>query len=170
MSEFDALKARFDTIDANLKRRYDLHRLIRRAGVAFLLSSFIFGSFVFAFLEGLNAPSLISCVLGIATFFISGAVFASKSVKRHKVKRYSRLFVQKPRLSLAIFALENFIVFAFFVFLVCIFIVSSMNISINSEVGIVFEISVFLWPLFFIAFLACFFANKSMFCFDENFV
>lgn len=164
------LKAEFDTIDVNLKRRYDLHLLIRRAGVAFLLSSFIFGSFVFAFLEGLNAPSLISCAIGIAAFFISGAVFASKSVKKRRVKRYSRLFVQKPHLSLAIFALENFIVFAFFVFLVCIFIVSSMNISISSEVGMVFEISVFLWPLFFITFLACFFANKSMFCFDENFV
>ena len=169
MSEFDALKAKFDTIDANLKRRYDLHRLIRRVGTVFLLCSFMLGSFVFFFLEDLNAPSFISCIFMIAAFVISG-VFASKSVKKHKIKRYSRLFVQKPRLSLAVFALENFIVFAFFVFLVCIFIVSGMNISINSEVGGVFEILVLLWPLFFGVFLVCVFANKSMFCFDENFV
>ena len=169
MSEFDALKAKFDTIDANLKRRYDLHRLIRRVGTVFLLCSFMLGSFVFFFLEDLNAPSFISSIFMIAAFVISG-VFASKSVKKHKIKRYSRLFVQKPRLSLAVFALENFIVFAFFVFLVCIFIVSGMNISINSEVGVVFEILVLLWPLFFGVFLVCVFANKSMFCFDENFV
>ena len=79
-------------IPENLKRRYQIHRLIRFAFVSFAVMAFLIISSNPD--KGLSGAFIVSAICVVA-FFASG-------------RRYSKLFVENPEKSNTIFAIENF--------------------------------------------------------------
>ena len=76
----------------NLKRRYQLHRLVRFAFVSFAAMAFLIISSNPD--KGLSGAFIVSAIC-VGAFFASG-------------RRYSKLFVENPEKSNTIFAIENF--------------------------------------------------------------
>lgn len=100
LDELNDLDAKFDQIPWGLKNRYDVHRLIRRASMAFI--GFVLMVSWFA--------SFIGNILGVAylgVVLILPYFFTKIYLKSHPTKKYSKFFIKNQRLCLAIFTVEN---------------------------------------------------------------
>nr|WP_315058504.1 hypothetical protein [uncultured Campylobacter sp.] len=100
LGELNDLDAEFDQIPWDLKNRYDVHRLIRRASMAFI--GFVLMVSWFA--------SFIGNVLGvayIAVVLILPYIFTKIYLKSYPTKKYSKFFIKNQRLCLMIFTVEN---------------------------------------------------------------
>ena len=100
LDELNDLDAEFDQIPWDLKNRYDVHRLIRRASMAFIG----FGLMVSWF------ASFIGNILGVAylaVVLILPYIFTKIYLKSYPTKKYSKFFIKNQRLCLTIFTVEN---------------------------------------------------------------
>ena len=100
LDELNDLDAEFDQIPWDLKNRYDVHRLIRRASMAFIG----FGLMVSWF------ASFIGNILGVAylaVVLILPYIFTKIYIKSYPTKKYSKFFIKNQRLCLTIFTVEN---------------------------------------------------------------
>ena len=101
LCELNDLDAEFDQIPWDLKNRYDVHRLIRRASMAFIG----FGLMVsyFAYFLGNVLYGLVS----LAAILILPYFFTKIYLKSYPMKKYSKFFIKNQRLCLMIFTVEN---------------------------------------------------------------
>ena len=101
LGELNDLDTEFDQIPWKSKNRYDVHRLIRRASMAFIG----FGLMVsyFAYFLGNVLYGLVS----LAAILILPYFFTKIYLKSYHTKKYSKFFIKNQRLCLAIFAVEN---------------------------------------------------------------
>ena len=100
LDELNDLDAEFDQIPWDLKNRYDVHRLIRHASMAFIG----FGLMVSWF------ASFIGNILGVAylaVVLILPYIFTKIYLKSYPTKKYSKFFIKNQRLCLTIFTVEN---------------------------------------------------------------
>ena len=101
LDELNDLDAEFDQIPWDQKNRYDVHRLIRRASMAFILFTLTvsyFANFLGNVLYGL---------VSLAAILILPYIFTKIYLKSYPTKKYSRFFIKNQRLCLAIFTVEN---------------------------------------------------------------
>nr|WP_314088727.1 hypothetical protein [uncultured Campylobacter sp.] len=100
LGELNDLDAEFDQIPWHLKNRYDVHRLIRRASMAFI--GFVLMVSWFA--------SFIGNILGVAylaVVLILPYIFTKIYLESYPTKKYSKFFIKNQRLCLVIFTVEN---------------------------------------------------------------
>lgn len=100
LGELNDLDAEFDQIPWDLKNRYDVHRLIRRASMAFIGFGFMVSWFA----------SFIGNILGVAylaVVLILPYIFTKIYLKSYPTKKYSKFFIKNQRLCLVIFTVEN---------------------------------------------------------------
>lgn len=100
LGELNDLDAKFDQIPWHLKNRYDVHRLIRRASMAFIG----FGLMVSWFVSFIGN---ILRVTYLAVALILPYIFTKIYLKSHPTKKYGKFFIKNQRLCLAIFTVEN---------------------------------------------------------------
>ena len=101
LDELNDLDAKFDQIPWGLKNRYDAHRLIRRASMAFIgftLMVSYFANFLGNVLYGLAS---------LAAILILPYIFTKIYLKSYPTKKYSKFFIKNQRLCLTIFTVEN---------------------------------------------------------------
>ena len=101
LGELNDLDAEFDQIPWDQKNRYDVHRLIRRASMAFIG----FGLMIsyFAYFLGNVLYGLVS----LAAILILPYFFTKIYLKSYPTKKYSKFFIKNQRLCLMIFTVEN---------------------------------------------------------------
>lgn len=100
LCELNDLDAEFDQIPWGLKNRYDAHRLIRRASMAFVGFALMVSWFA----------GFIGNILGVAylaVVLILPYIFTKIYLKSYPTKKYSKFFIKNQRLCLAIFTVEN---------------------------------------------------------------
>ncbi len=100
LCELNDLDAEFDQIPWGLKNRYDVHRLIRRASMAFIGFTLMVSWFA----------GFIGNILGVAylaVVLILPYIFTKIYLKSYPTKKYSKFFIKNQRLCLAIFTVEN---------------------------------------------------------------
>ena len=98
--ELNDLDAEFDQIPWHLKNRYDVHRLIRRASMAFIGFTLMVSWFA----------GFIGNILGVAylaVVLILPYIFTKIYLKSYPTKKYSKFFIKNQRLCLVIFTVEN---------------------------------------------------------------
>ncbi|MFC2749668.1 MAG: hypothetical protein ACFN38_00920 [Campylobacter sp.] len=101
LGELNDLDAEFDQIPWDLKNRYDVHRLIRRASMAFIGFGFMVS--YFAYFLGNVLYGLVS----LAAILILPYFFTKIYLKSYPTKKYSKFFIKNQRLCLMIFTVEN---------------------------------------------------------------
>ena len=87
LGELNDLDAEFDQIPWHLKNRYDVHRLIRRASMAFIGFTLMVSWFA----------SFIGNILGVAypaVVLILPYIFTKIYLKSHPAKKYSKFFIK----------------------------------------------------------------------------
>ncbi|MFC2427697.1 MAG: hypothetical protein ACFNTA_01805 [Campylobacter sp.] len=100
LDELNDLDAEFDQIPWGLKNRYDAHRLIRRASMAFIGFTLMVSWFA----------GFIGNILGVAylaVVLILPYIFTKIYLKSYPTKKYSKFFIKNQRLCLTIFTVEN---------------------------------------------------------------
>ena len=96
LDELNDLDAKFDQIPWGLKNRYDVHRLIRRASMAFIGFTLMVSWFA-GFIENILGVAYLAVVL------ILPYIFTKIYLKSHPTKKYGKFFIKNQRLCLAIF-------------------------------------------------------------------
>lgn len=166
------LDEKFSLIPGYLKLKFNTLRKIR----AYILAPFyawicVFALFIllmpFEFALKSIASSLqtpehtVYWALCIGVFIFSLAFFLRR-VRRDRSLKFSLLFVNNPRLSLRIFKLE--MAMLFFMFIGNLLILFIMLFFIDYlDVGIVENFLAFSYPICFLVFIACVWANKIEF-------
>ena len=100
LDELNDLDAEFDQIPWGLKNRYDAHRLIRRASMAFIGFTLMVSWFA-GFIEN---------ILGVAYLAVAPIlpyIFTKIYLKSYPTKKYSKFFIKNQRLCLMIFTVGN---------------------------------------------------------------
>ncbi len=100
LCELNDLDAEFDQIPWDSKNRYDVHRLIRRASMAFIGFTLMVSWFA----------GFIGNILGVAylaVVLILPYIFTKIYLKSYPTKKYSKFFIKNQRLCLVIFTVEN---------------------------------------------------------------
>ena len=100
LGKLNDLDAEFDQIPWDQKNRYDVHRLIRRASMAFIGFTLMVSWFA----------GFIGNILGVAypaVVLILPYFFTKIYLKSYPTKKYSKFFIKNHRLCLMIFTVEN---------------------------------------------------------------
>ena len=139
--------AKFANIPKNLKN----HRLVRRATAALFAFLFIVSWFM-DFVWTLHGVVFL-VFLFVATLLLVCLIKIYQSGDREK--KYSKLFIKNQRLSLAIFAVENFALCP----IIVLWIASIVRNKVNMSSLLVDNFGVFLVCL--LVFAACYFLNQS---------
>ena len=84
----------------NLKRQYDIHRLVRRASAIFLAFLFIIVTFA-------SAITTLRGVVIVLVMLFSSILLTIGYLKSNSIKGYSKLFIKNQRISLVVFTIEN---------------------------------------------------------------
>lgn len=167
-----SLDEKFSLIPENLKLKFNALRKFRAYVLApiyawiCLLALFIllmpFESALKSIASLLQTPEhSVYLILYIGAFVFSLAFFLRRA-KRDKGLKFSLLFINNPELSLRIFKLETTTVF--FIFIGNWLILFVMLFFIDYlDVWIVENFLMFSYPIYFLIFIACVWANKIKF-------
>ena len=153
LGELNDLDAEFDQIPRHLKNRYDVHRLIRRASMAFIG----FGLMVSWF------ASFIGNILGVAylgVVLILPYFFTKIYLKSYPTKKYSKFFIKNQRLCLVIFTVENLASIALILYPIVLMIAALIARNNEKTVSLLLSGSNILSACLVI-FAACYLFNRS---------
>ena len=154
LGELNDLDAEFDQIPRHLKNRYDVHRLIRRASMAFIG----FGLMVsyFAYFLGNVLYGLVS----LAAILILPYFFTKIYLKSYPTKKYSKFFIKNQRLCLVIFTVENLASIALILYPIVLMIAALIARNNEKTVSLLLGSSNVLSACLLI-FAACYLFNRS---------
>jgi len=154
LGELNDLDAEFDQIPRHLKNRYDVHRLIRRASMAFIG----FGLMVsyFAYFLGNVLYGLVS----LAAILILPYFFTKIYLKSYPTKKYSKFFIKNQRLCLVIFTVENLASIALILYPIVLMIAALIARNNEKTVSLLLSGSNVLSACLLI-FAACYLFNRS---------
>ena len=153
LGELNDLDAEFDQIPWDLKNRYDVHRLIRRASMAFI--GFVLMVSWFA--------SFIGNILGVAylgVVLILPYIFTKIYLKSYPTKKYSKFFIKNQRLCLMIFTVENLASIALILYPLVLIIAALIARNDEKTVSLLLSGSNVLSACLVI-FAACYLFNRS---------
>lgn len=164
------LDEKFAAIPENLKKRYDMHRFIRRVIMAYWSSAFatfyfsmILGIYLESFFTniGIKLSSEIFIYIRDVAIIVLPICATICFLKYTKTKRYSNLFIKDQGDSLLVFTIENFASIVLLLYPILLFIWMSIY-----KDGEGFEVFGFLYgliaaPICLLIFTICYFFNKS---------
>nr|WP_314870963.1 hypothetical protein [uncultured Campylobacter sp.] len=164
------LDEKFAAIPENLKKRYDRHRFIRHAIMAYWSSAFAtfyFSMILEIYLESFFTNISIKLSSEIFIYIRDVAIIVLPIcaticfLKYTKTKRYSNLFIKDQGDSLLVFTIENFASIVLLLYPILLFIWMSIY-----KDGEGFEVLGFLYgliaaPICLLIFTICYFFNKS---------
>ena len=153
LGELNDLDAEFDQIPWHLKNRYDVHRLIRRASMAFI--GFVLMVSWFA--------SFIGNILGVAylaVVLILPYIFTKIYLKSYPTKKYSKFFIKNQRLCLTIFTVENLASIALILYPIALIVAALIARNNEKTVSLLLSGSNVLSACLVI-FAACYLFNRS---------
>ena len=154
LGELNDLDAEFDQIPWDQKNRYDVHRLIRRASMAFIG----FGLMIsyFAYFLGNVLYGLVS----LAAILILPYFFTKIYLKSYPTKKYSKFFIKNQRLCLMIFTVENLASIALILYPIVLMIAALIARNNEKTVSLLLSGSNILSACLVI-FAACYLFNRS---------
>ena len=164
------LDEKFAAIPENLKKRYDMHRFIRRVIMAYWSSAFatfdfsmILGIYLESFFTniGIKLSSEIFIYIRDVAIIVLPICATICFLRYTKTKRYSNLFIKDQANSLLVFTIENFASIVLLLYPILLFIWMSIY-----KDGEGFEVLGFLYgliaaPICLLIFTICYFFNKS---------
>ena len=153
LGELNDLDAEFDQIPWHLKNRYDVHRLIRRASMAFIGFTLMVSWFA-GFIENILGVAYLAVVL------ILPYIFTKIYLKSYPTKKYSRFFIKNQRLCLAIFTVENLASIALILYPIVLMIAALIARNNEKTVSLLLGGSNVLSACLII-FTACYLFNRS---------
>ena len=154
LCELNDLDAEFDQIPWHLKNRYDVHRLIRRASMAFIGFGFMVS--YFAYFLGNVLYGLVS----LAAILILPYFFTKIYLKSYPTKKYSKFFIKNQRLCLVIFTVENLASIALILYPIALIVAALIARNDEKTVSLFLGGSNLL-PACLIIFTACYLFNRS---------
>ncbi len=149
----DELNEKFANIPKNLKRRYDIHRLIRRASAIFLAFLFIIVTFA-------SAIATLRGVVIVLVMLFSSILLTIGYLKSNSMKGYSKLFIKNQRISLVVFTIENLASAALILHPLALIIVALIAKNNERIIDLLLSGSNIL-SVCLIVFAACYFFNRS---------
>lgn len=149
----DELNEKFANIPKNLKRRYDIHRLIRRASAIFLAFLFIIVTFA-------SAITTLRGVVIVLVMLFSSILLTIGYLKSNSIKEYSKLFIKNQRISLAVFTIENLASAALILYPLALIIVALIAKNNERIIDLLLSGSN-ISSVCLIVFAACYFFNRS---------
>nr|WP_314071497.1 hypothetical protein [uncultured Campylobacter sp.] len=169
-SDTKELDEKFAAIPENLKKRYDMHRFIRRVIMAYWSSAFatfdfsmILGIYLESFFTniGIKLSSEIFIYIRDVAIIVLPICATICFLRYTKTKRYSNLFIKDQGDSLLVFTIENFASIVLLLYPILLFIWMSIY-----KDGEGFEVLGFLYgliaaPICLLIFTICYFFNKS---------
>lgn len=153
LCELNDLDAEFDQIPWHLKNRYDVHRLIRRASMAFIGFTLMVSWFA-GFIENILGVAYLAVVL------ILPYIFTKIYLKSYPTKKYSRFFIKNQRLCLAIFTVENLASIALILYPIALIVAALIARNNEKTVSLLLGGSNVLSACLII-FTACYLFNRS---------
>ena len=153
LGELNDLDAEFDQIPWDLKNRYDVHRLIRRASMAFIGFTLMVSWFA----------GFIGNILGVAylaVVLILPYIFTKIYLKSYPTKKYSKFFIKNQRFCLAIFTVENLASIALILYPVVLIVAALIARNNENTVSLLLGGSNVLSACLII-FAACYLFNRS---------
>lgn len=160
------LDEQFAAIPKGVKRRYDMHRFIRRAVMLFLAFLFIILTFssliplISARLEEYINANVSETVLFFAVMILSVGLTAFY-LKLDPVKKYSIFFIKNHDASLAVFTFENIASLVLVLFPALLFLSSATGGSQDELGGASTLYGVAIAPICILVFLLCYARNKG---------
>ncbi len=154
LGELNDLDAEFDQIPWDLKNRYDVHRLIRRASMAFI--GFVLMVSWFA--------SFIGNILGVAylaVVIILPYIFTKIYLKSHPTKKYSKFFIKNQRLCLMIFTVENLASIALILYPLMLIVAALIARNDEKTMSLLFLGGSNVLSACLVIFAACYLFNRS---------
>ena len=169
-SDTKELDEKFAAIPENLKKRYDMHRFIRRVIMAYWSSAFatfyfsmILGIYLESFFTniGIKLSSEIFIYIRDVAIIVLPICATICFLRYTRTKRYSNLFIKDQGDSLLVFTIENFASIVLLLYPILLFIWMSIY-----KDGEGFEVFGFLYgliaaPICLLIFTICYFFNKS---------
>ena len=169
-SDTKELDEKFAAIPENSKKRYDMHRFIRRVIMAYWSSAFatfdfsmILGIYLESFFTniGIKLSSEIFIYIRDVAIIVLPICATICFLRYTKTKRYSNLFIKDQGDSLLVFTIENFASIVLLLYPILLFIWMSIY-----KDGEGFEVLGFLYgliaaPICLLIFTICYFFNKS---------
>lgn len=148
----DELNEKFANIPKNLKRRYDIHRLIRRASV--------FLAFLFIIVTFASAIATLRSVVIVLVMLFSSILLTIGYLKSNSMKEYSKLFIKNQRISLVVFTIENLASAALILYPLALIIVALIAKNNERIIDLLLNGSN-ISSVCLIVFAACYFFNRS---------
>lgn len=149
----DELNEKFANIPKNLKRRYDIHRLIRRASAIFLAFLFIIVTFA-------SAITTLRGVVIVLVMLFSSILLTIGYLKSNSIKEYSKLFIKNQRISLVVFTIENLASAALILYLLALIIVALIAKNNERIIDLLLSGSN-ISSVCLIVFAACYFSTEA---------
>ena len=153
LCELNDLDAEFDQIPWHLKNRYDVHRLIRRASMAFIGFTLMVSWFA-GFIENILGVAYLAVVL------ILPYIFTKIYLKSYPTKKYSKFFIKNQRLCLTIFTVENLASIALILYPIALIVAALIARNNEKTVSLLLGGSNVLSACLII-FTACYLFNRS---------
>ncbi|WP_297941630.1 hypothetical protein [uncultured Campylobacter sp.] len=170
-SDTKELDEKFAAIPENLKKRYDRHRFIRRAIMAYWSSAFAtfyFSMILGAYLEpfftniGIKLSSEIFIYIRDVAIIVLPICATICFLRYTKTKRYSNLFIKDQGDNLLVFTIENFASIVLILYPILLILGSFFVEDNDGGYGIyAFLYGLLVAPICLLIFAICYFFNKS---------